>query len=137
MANTKGQGLPLSFIVIAAISVLVLILIIAFTLGPGGSFLKQLVTPAPEEKGTVEVACNSFCAQLAGATTESQFTSSSFCTKTFAIDLNKNGKINTTTEAGLHCWGNVLDLTCGIEIGNTTYSETNCTNYATGGIRNR
>jgi hypothetical protein len=128
----KGQGLPLSFIVIAAISALVLIIIIAFTIGGGGSLLKQIITPAPEEKGTVQVACNSYCSQLTGATTENQFTSSSFCTKTFAVDLNGNGKINTTDEAGLHCWGTKLLATCTVQISSDTYSEVNCTGYGEG-----
>jgi hypothetical protein len=123
----KGQGLPLSFIVIAAISALVLILVIAFTIGGLGGFFKQIVAPAPEEFGTVQVACNSYCSQLSGAATENQFTKSSFCTKTFAIDLNRDGKINTTTEAGLHCWGYNLTAACTVQIGDNTYSEGNCT----------
>jgi hypothetical protein len=130
MANLKGQGLPLSFIVIAAISVLILVIIVAVTIGPGGGLLKQLVTPAPEELSTVQVACNTYCSQLVSATTGSQFQASPFCTKTFAIDINKDGKINSTDEAGLHCWGNKLKVTCTVQIGGTTYTEQNCTNYS-------
>ncbi len=128
----KGQGLPLSFIVIAAISALVLILVIAFTIGGLGGFFKQIVAPAPEELGTVQVACNSYCSQLAGAITSNQFNTSSFCTKTFAIDISKDGKIDTTTEAGLHCWGPAIGATCAIQIGDITYDQTKCPLYSAG-----
>lgn len=104
MVNSKGQGLPLSFIVIAAISALVLIIIIAFTISGGGSLLKQIITPAPTELGTVQVACNSFCERArVTVQTQDQYKDSDYCTKTFAIDVNKNGKIEAGNETGLHC----------------------------------
>ncbi len=124
MANSKGQGLPLSFIVIAAISVLVLIIIIAVTLGPGGGLLKQLIAPAPTELGTVQVACNSFCERArVTVQTQDQYKDSDYCTKTYAIDIDKDGKINTNAtampkEVGLHCVD--VGMLCTVQSANGT-----------------
>ena len=102
----KGQGLPLSFIVIAAISALVLILVIAFTIGGLGGFFRQIISPAPEDLSVVQSACRSFCDQLVTVSTATQFRGSTYCTKTYAVDLNDDGSISTSNpqEAGLHCY---------------------------------
>lgn len=122
----NGQGLPLSFIVIAAISALVLILVIAFTIGGLGGFFKQIVAPAPTDLSTVQTSCTSFCntAQTTAQTVD-QFKNSDFCKKTFAIDLNKNGKIDTG-ESGLHCKDTAVTVTVGTESTTQTGPSATC-----------
>ena len=116
----KGQGLPLSFIVIAAISALVLILVIAFTIGGLGGFFRQIISPAPEDLSVVQSACRSFCDQLVTVSTATQFRGSTYCTKTYAVDLNDDGDINTDVaagkiEAGLNCWGLDIGSICTLQ----------------------
>jgi len=125
--NNKGQGLPLSFIVIAAISALVLILVIAFTIGGLGGFFKQItIAGGGSDLSTVQSACQNSCNTAQLVTSLAQFKSSDYCTKTYAIDLSKDGKINSTTETKLHCWYgpsttvNGPAVPCTVQIGDRT-----------------
>ncbi len=143
MANAKGQGLPLSFIVIAAISALVLILVVAFTIGGLGGFFKQItIAGGGSELSTVQSACQNACNTAQLSTSLAQFKSSDYCSKTYAIDLNKDGKIASGNETGIHCWdakGKVKasdkktilfdgpSVDCTIQIGNDVYTGSlNC-----------
>jgi len=114
MSDKKAQGLPLSFIVIAAISVLILVLIVAFTVGAGGGFLRQLIAPAPAEIESIQTACSAACDRISGITSEAQFKSSDYCSKTFTADIDRDGKINATSESGLHCWDNAIGQSCAL-----------------------
>jgi len=129
----KGQGLPLSFIVIAAISALVLILVVAFTVGGLGGFFKQItIVGGGEELSAVQTACSTACTNAqTTATTLDAFKRSDYCRRTFAVDLNKDGKTDKA-ETGLKCWsdkitvGNQRDLTgaavpCTLAIGDKAY----------------
>ena len=73
----KAQGLPLNFIVVAAITALVLILVIAFTVGGGAPFLckvfKSDCSPKNYTWETVKVInsaelCDKTCRSLVGST---------------------------------------------------------------------
>ena len=129
----KAQGLPLSFIVLAAISVLVLILIVAFTVGGLGSFFKQITIVGGggkgEELSVVQTACTTNCQKLQAdpTLTLQKFKGSDYCKKTFAVDLDKDGKINATNETGLHCWYDKINIDCAVEIAEETLTSTNCT----------
>jgi hypothetical protein len=118
----KGQGLPLSFIVIAAISVLILVLIVAFTIGGLGSSFKQLtITGQQGDLSTVQTACTANCNKMQATTpTFSQFQSSDYCAKTYAIDLNKNNKIEATSgETGLNCYNSSsIGVDCTVQLEN-------------------
>ncbi len=114
MSDKKAQGLPMSFIVIAAISVLILVLIVAFTVGAGGGFLRQLIAPAPSEIETVQTACSTACDRISGITSDTQFRSSDYCKKTFTADINRDSKIDSATEAGLYCWDADIGQACSL-----------------------
>ncbi|MEM2954637.1 MAG: hypothetical protein QW625_01635 [Candidatus Nanoarchaeia archaeon] len=130
----KAQGLPLSFIVIAAISALVLILVVAFTMGGLGGLFKQIGAQKGEELDAVRTACSTACAKAqTTATTLSAFRNSEYCTKRWAIDLNKDGKINQTTETNIHCYDAAVGISCTVQIGNDFLTESNCTSTAGGG----
>ena len=131
--NNKGQGLPLSFIVIAAISALILILVIAFTIGGLGGFFKQItVAGGGEELSTVQTACQAACNKAQIVTSLPQFQTSEYCRKTYSIDLNKDGKLTSENpkETGLNCWTQVSvanqvtgpSTGCTVQIGETVYS---------------
>ncbi len=117
----KAQGLPLSFIVIAAISVLILVLIVAFTVGGLGSSFKQLtITGQQGDLGTVQSACTANCNKLqAVSPTATQFQSSDYCRTTYAIDLNKNSKIESNLgETNLNCWNQSIGGDCTAALAN-------------------
>ena len=117
----KGQGLPLSFIVIAAISVLILVLIVAFTVGGLGSSFKQLtITGEQGDLSTVQTACTANCNKMQATTpTFAQFQSSDFCRKTYAIDLNKNNKMEVALgETGLNCYNTSISADCTVQLSN-------------------
>ncbi|MEM2873916.1 MAG: hypothetical protein QW063_00450 [Candidatus Nanoarchaeia archaeon] len=118
MSKSRAQGLPLNVIVLAAIAALVLILIVAFTIGGLGGFFKQITTASGiEELSTVQTACSSACSRAqVTATTLIQFKNSDYCKKTFTIDLNKNGKIDAG-ETGLKCW------TASTTVGDVTFLD--------------
>lgn len=101
----KAQGLPLSFIVIAAISALVLVIVVAFTIGGLGSTLKQIGTAgATSDLSAIQTACRSSCVSLqATAANVEQAQNSDYCRKSYSVDLNGNGKIETG-EVGVRCW---------------------------------
>lgn len=119
--NKKAQGLPLSFIVIAAIAALILVIVVAFTIGGLGGLFRQILAPAPIEVDTVRTACQASCDSLTTISSDIAFTGSKYCTKTYAIDVDGDGKINMNDTADpqeieLNCWDSPISVTC-----STTY----------------
>lgn len=136
----KAQGLPLSFIVLAAISALVLILVIAFTIGGLGGFFRQItIAGGVQDLSTVQTACKSACDRLLPGITETQFKSSDYCTRTYTVDLNVNNKFDTG-ESGLHCWTasttvgtKTYTFPIGIDCNVDTFTKDTCTTGGGGG----
>ncbi|MGC8941010.1 MAG: hypothetical protein ACP5JY_03175 [Candidatus Nanoarchaeia archaeon] len=127
----KAQGLPLSFIVIAAISALVLILVVAFTVGGLGGFFKQMkIVGGGEDLSAVQTKCTTNCQKLMAdpTLTDTKFKSSAYCTEKFTVDLNKNGKIEDN-EKNLYCHNTSINVTCTVQIGEVTYTEKQCPTY--------
>lgn len=93
----RAQGLPLNLIVLAAIAALILVLIIAFTVGGAGSFFGKIfqtsTTAVGDQMETVKTTCNSLCSQAESSTTSNAFTSSSYCSRKFNIDQDGSGKL--------------------------------------------
>ena len=121
MAN-KGQGLPFNVVVLSGIAVLVLAIIVAFTVGSGGTGLtklsKSVSTVAPEEKQNQKLACDSLCSQ-ARQSDLSKWKESGYCTHTFALDQNGDGTLADYTEGGvlvkevnLRCWDAPVASSC-------------------------
>ncbi|MEM4713989.1 MAG: hypothetical protein QXQ79_00375 [Candidatus Nanoarchaeia archaeon] len=124
----KAQGLPLSFIVIAAISALVLILVVAFTIGGLGGLFKQIGAQKGEELDAVRTACSAACAKLQTAISSEAFANSEYCTKKWAIDFNRDGKINQT-ETNILCYDPRVGVSCTVQIGDDVLTEKNCATY--------
>jgi len=104
MAGKKAQGLPLNFIVLAAIAALVLILIIAFTVGGGAPFLSRIfksgTTAVGDEIETVKTTCTNLCTQAQTISTTGAWKGTSFCSRTFNVDLDKDGKLGGYSSTG-------------------------------------
>ena len=152
----KAQGLPLNFIVLAAIAALVLILVIAFTVGGGAPFLSKIfksgTTAIGDEIETVKTACTNLCAQAQTISSTGAWKGTSFCSRTFNVDLDKDGKLggygstgatliggtyNSATtpqkEKGLKCSEAPISVTCSVDISTPagdvkTCDESKCTN---------
>ena len=76
--NKKAQGLPLNFIVLAAIAILILILVVGFVIG-GGSSIGRTISPQVARQN-----CEDFCADMkaeaSGLPSTSSVTKTLFCT---------------------------------------------------------
>ena len=122
VANKKAQGLPLHLIVIAVIAALILVIVIAFTIGGAGAFFSKIFSSGQaaigDDTDVVKTTCNGLCDTAKGSLTVSAFQSSAYCSRTFNIDLNKDGMLNDTIgeddEVGLSCAK--LDVACSVVI---------------------
>src|SRR3989344_4987580 len=94
----RAQGLPLNLIVLAIIAALVLVLIIAFTVGGAGSTFSRIfkvsTSTTGEEIDSVRAACRNACnnAELS-ITGSSQWATADYCKKRFNLDVDSSGKI--------------------------------------------
>lgn len=143
MANKKAQGLPLNLIVLAAIAALILVLIIAFTIGGAGAFFSKIfrggTTAIGDEIDTVRTTCNSLCSQAQTISSAGAWDGTSFCTRTFNIDIDKDGKIGGTTnpadptaikaynsakpaqkEKGIKCHEAPINAKCSVDVSTPT-----------------
>jgi hypothetical protein len=118
--NKRGQGLPISFIVIAAIAALVLVLVIAFTIGGFGTFFGKIFKGGEEAIGTdLDIArstCSNLCQTSKAIQNTAQWSNSGYCIRTFNIDLNRDGVINATLEAGMNCWNENIGVDCSAQL---------------------
>ena len=93
----KSQGLPINFIVLAAVAILILILIVGFVIG-GGTAFERGVSP-----GIARNNCNRWCYDLqveASRIGESSIeTNSNFCTNTQIVD----GEPTTCNALNIQC----------------------------------
>ena len=81
----KSQGLPINFIVLAAIAILILILVVGFVIG-GGTAFERGVAP-----GVARSNCNSWCSALRqeayySEPSEDFEEDSAFCENTQVVD---------------------------------------------------
>jgi hypothetical protein len=96
IANKRGQGLPLSTVIIAILVVLVLIVLVGFFLG-GTTGLTNTIktiffgTTAGTDKVLAIQTCDQRCNQ-AQVLSEADRPKSAFCTRSFNIDDNSDGQ---------------------------------------------
>mgnify|MGYP001558648144 CR=1 FL=1 len=122
--HTKGQGLPLTTIVIAILVIVVLVVLVAFFLGGATGVTRGIKriffgTTAGTDLTVAVENCRQYCEQ-AKVLPENLRTSSAYCTQYFNIDNNgdgeaefdsKSGKTTKETSKGLkvydrwYCWG--------------------------------
>ena len=139
----KAQGLPLNLIVLAAIAALVLVLVIAFTVGGSGTFFGKIykggTTAVGDELTVVKSTCTSLCDQAKLATTDAAYKGSSYCKRTFNVDLDSSGatggfdvngnvkagdnyNAKKAMERGLTCGSAELGVACELLIGDVAAS---------------
>ena len=109
--DKRAQGLSLSFIVVAAIAALVLVIVIAFTMGGLGGFFKKMTGVSEEaaegtDVATAQSTCATLCMQAQGITSPARWKTTTYCTREFLIDSER-----------YHCWEAPIRKTC-------TYSMT-------------
>jgi len=108
MANKKAQGISLTFIVIAALAVLVLVLVASFTVGGLGGFFSRLTQAGQETVGESDLTlakstCTSLCAEARSVTNPGQWSNTNYCRRTYAFDLDQDGTVESE-ETGVNCW---------------------------------
>jgi len=123
----KAQGLPLNLIVLAVMAALILVLVIAFTIGGAGTFFSKIfkggTTAVGDETSVVQDACRADCTRAQQSVSTLAWKSTSYCRRTSNIDVNGNGNITDTTdskEKGLKCWDSPISVTCSTTIGTST-----------------
>ena len=109
MSHKGGQGLPLNVIVLAAISVIVLVMFIAFATGSFSKLFKGTETlgeaVTPEQIATFRIGCEQACFQAKQlADSPEEWNSSTYCCRTLNIS-------NVIT----HCYENPVGVECGKE----------------------
>ncbi|MEK6807426.1 MAG: hypothetical protein AABX75_00190 [Nanoarchaeota archaeon] len=131
MVTKKAQGLPLNLIVLAAIAALVLVLVISFTVGGSGAFFGKIYrggqTAVGDELTLVKTTCTSACDQAKLTAADAAYKTSTYCTRTFNVDVNNDGKIvdvgvkgaqGFVQEIGLNCGNAPISTACDYLIGN-------------------
>ena len=143
----KAQGLPLNMIVLAVIAALILVLVIAFTIGGAGTFFGKIfkggITAVGDETSVVQDACRADCTKAQQSISTAAWKTTSYCRRTSNIDLDGSGKIggydangaevktigtsadynaNKQQEKGLSCWESPITVTCSTTIGTSTVS---------------
>ncbi len=143
--NKKAQGLPLNLIVLAAIAALVLVLVIAFTVGGTGTFFGKIykggTTAVGDDLTVVKSTCTSACDQAKLATTEAAYKGSTYCKRTFNVDLDSSGAIGgfdaekkaqaggaynakSAKELSVSCSSAEINVACELLLGDTAASCT-------------
>jgi|GEM_PF-920149 len=121
----RNQGLPLNTIVLAAIAVLVLVLIVGFTTGTLGELFKGMSTQTRAVTiDTARAECQKLCSELKLLSTRESITTdqienSAYAKQKFAIDLNRNGRIDSNET--LYCWQPPINEQCVVQI--ITYDQ--------------
>ena len=117
MVIKKAQGLPLNLIVLAAIAALVLVLGISFTVGGSGAFFGKIYkggqTAVGDDLTVVKSACTAACDQAKLTTTDAAYKTSTYCTRTFNVDVNSDGKTADVGVAGAAGFVQEIGLNCG------------------------
>jgi len=107
----RGQGLPIQFIVIAAIAVLVLVIVIAWATGAfGGLFrgLSAISAATPEEISAFRIKCENACFEAKQLVkSEDAWKNSEYCRITIK-NVDQNGDV--------HCWQEPIVALCEFNI---------------------
>jgi hypothetical protein len=115
MESKRGQGISLNFIVVAIIAALVLVIIIAFTVGGLGSSLSQIFLAGEEtDDSSIELAkanCKSMCDEAKGADNPEAWNEAEYCTEKYLFDGDSAA-----------CWQAPINVRCSIS-GKDIYSE--------------
>ena len=115
--NTKGQGLPLNLIVLAIIAAIILVIVIAFTVGGAGTTFSRIskagVGATGDEIETVRNNCRQACATAESTVTNGlMWKQSRYCQMRSSLDLDASGKIEQANEKNIRCWATEIAVDC-------------------------
>lgn len=123
----RGQGLPISTIVLAAIAVLVLVIIIGFTTGSLNKLFRSAQTISgsvtPDEVASFRIGCEQACFQAKQlADTQTKFKNSDYCSR---------GLVNGSQT--IKCWQAGVGVDCVYSITLPDNTKETCQGTGTGG----
>jgi len=118
-------------IVYVSIALLVLVLIVAFTTGGLGNLFGQITETGPTQIDSAKSRCTSICSTAkteVSTSGHSAWTTSSYCTEEFSIDIDGSGDI--APNEILNCWDSPISSTCSTTsstpIGTLSLGEREC-----------
>lgn len=128
MVNRKAQGISITFIVVAAIAALVLVLVVMFTMGGLGNFFGRIMGSAELIDADItdaRVTCESYCndARLGGY---GVWSTSSYCIARFPIDIDGDGVIDPDREM-LSCYSPEINVRCLLNTADSLGESISCT----------
>lgn len=119
----KAQGLSFNVIVIAAIALVILIVIIAWSLGVFGYLFGQAKTAAEITDADIvaeQSKCTKLCMQAQGANSPEDWPNTGYC-KTIAMKITENEEIKD-----VYCWEDPVFQFCEVNIDGKTCDQNNC-----------
>jgi len=132
--KSKKAVVGIWWIVTAVIAVVVLVLLLVFlSTGVGGGIaqllgLKEQVT-AGTDLTMAQSTCTNLCTQARVATLrdEDQWAATQYCVRSFNIDLNNDGTIDSD-EQNIHCDESPINVPCDATLEDgSAVNEINCT----------
>ena len=114
----------------AIIAAIILILVIAFTVGSAGTTFSKIgkagTGATGDEIDTIRNNCRAACSTAQNTVSNGRdWTSSKYCLMKASIDVNADGTladVGVDKEINLKCWANPINIECGFtfETGGTT-----------------
>jgi hypothetical protein len=108
MESKRGQGISLNFIVVAIIAALVLVIIIAFTIGGLGTSLSKIFQAGEQnEDSDVDLAkanCESACDTASVIDSPADWNNADYCTRIALFDGEQ-----------VNCWEAPINIKCSAE----------------------
>lgn len=127
MVNKKGQGISITFIVVAAIAALVLVLVIAFTMGGLGNFFDAISGGGQigdKEITDAQLECKNYCSDAKNKG-YGAWASTNYCINKFPIDVNGDDVIDPDTEM-LSCYDPEIGVDCMLTEGGNLGASVSC-----------
>ena len=109
MINKKGAELSFNMIIIAVLGILVLVVVAAFFISNFTNFGSSIDDLNIDKVSVAQSTCNSAC------DLDKSIKSQSYCTTTFNLDRNKDGRVDTDSENNAieyHCWQDPINVNC-------------------------
>ncbi len=109
--------MPLNLIVLAIIAAIILILVIAFTVGGAGTTFSRIgkagTGATGDEIDTIRNNCRAACGNAQNTVTDGgEWKQSRYCQMRSSIDLDASGSLNQANEKNIRCWDAAININC-------------------------
>ena len=128
MATNRGT-ISFDVIVYAIIAVVILVVVLLFIFGPlgrGFGAAGKATQTQEAELAAAQNTCTQLCLQAGSLSNPDFWPRSRYCQKTFAIDLNADGKIEGDSEIKIRCGQEPILKDCRVTIVRTTRTQDDC-----------